>query len=98
MDPMLQILTSMSQNRLMVLSLPELLNGFKQDTGQLVRGFKENNLIIDVSGWTHKLQVVFGHCMPPAQKATLCQVKYNDPWIWKNFHQHYKSSATTCGL
>jgi hypothetical protein len=43
-------------------------------------------------------QMVFGHRMPPVQKAAFCRVKCNDRRIWKKFNQHYKSFAATCGL
>jgi hypothetical protein len=45
-----------------------------------------------------RLQTVFGHSMPPVQKAAFRRVKCNDPRIWKKFNQHYKSFASNCGL
>ena len=45
-----------------------------------------------------RLQMVFGHRMPPVQKAAFRRVKCNDPRIWKKFNQHYKSFASNCGL
>jgi hypothetical protein len=38
-----------------------------------------------------RLQTVFGHCMPPVQKAAFRQVKCNDPRVVKKFNQHYKN-------
>ena len=44
------------------------------------------------------LQMVFGHRMPPVQKAAFRRVKCNDPRIWKKFNQEYKSFASSCAL
>jgi hypothetical protein len=45
-----------------------------------------------------RLHKVFGHRMPPVQKAAFFRrVKCKDPRIWNNFNQHYKS-ASSCAL
>jgi hypothetical protein len=45
-----------------------------------------------------RLHTVFGHRMPPVQKAAFHRVKFNGPRIWKEFNQHYKSFASSRAL